>query len=411
MRILLSCLAAVAFPAVSSLAAAAEVPPALFLTWQQDPSTTMTIDWHSVAPASSALEYRETGADAWRGAEGASHPFPYSDRTIHRVELTGLAPGTLYEFRLAAEGRIFRFRTMPDNLVEPLRIAVGGDVRHSQELMERTNRAAMAHDPDFIVWGGDLAYANSDPRNVYRWYEFFDAIMNTLIAEDGRVVPIVVALGNHEVFWRPRYQGENAHLPDEWGYENHDAAFFYELFAFPKRPGYAALDFGGYLSLIILNSDHGAPIEGPQTEWLAETLEARRDVTHVLPVYHVPAYPSVRDYNGWANPEIREHWVPLFERYGVRVAFEHHDHAYKRTPPIRAERIDPRGIVFLGDGAWGVGEREVHDPATTWHLARALPVRHFILVTLQGRHQHFLMIDEYGAVIDEYPESPLYRFP
>lgn len=388
-------------------AAAAYDPPGLFLTWQRDPTTTMTIDWHALAdaPREPVLEYRALGGADWTEARGASQPFPHCDRTIHRVELTGLDPATVYEFRPGADARVFRFRTMPATIDQPLRVAVGGDVRHSQAMMEKTNRVAMRHAPDFIVWGGDLAYANSDPRHVDRWHEFFTAIKNTLIDADGRVVPIVVAIGNHEVFWRPRYTGDEAHLPDLWGYANHDAAFFYDLFAFPPRPGIGALDFGKYLSLIILNTDHGMAIPGEQTRWLRNALRARRGQAHVIPVYHVPAYPSVRDFDGWASPEVREHWAPLFERHGVRVAFEHHDHAYKRTHPIRNGRVDERGIVYLGDGAWGVETRQAHDPAETWYLARAASVRHFILMTLQGTHQHFLVLDEDGNMLDSYPEG------
>lgn len=167
------------------------------------------------------------------------------------------------------------------------------------------------------------------------------------------------------------------------------------------------LDFGNYLSLPLLNTDHGTVIPGEQAEWLASSLEARRGFQHIIPIYHVPAYPSVREYDGWASPDVREHWSPIFEAHGVRVAFEHHDHAYKRTHPIRAERVHEGGIVYLGDGAWGVETREIHDPAETWYLAHAASERHFILLTLQGNHQHVLIVNDAGEVIDEYPPTPL----
>jgi hypothetical protein len=40
----------------------------------------------------------------------------------------------------------------------------------------------------------------------------------------------------------------------------------------------------------------------------------------------------------------------LFDRYGVQLAFENHDHTFKRTYPLRAGKLDPRGTVYLGDG-------------------------------------------------------------
>ncbi len=382
-------------------------PIAIFLTWQQDPLTTMTIDWHTEGEDRPVVvHYRKAGEGPWRALGGDTREFPFSERLIHRVELTGLEPATKYEFRFGANSKIYNFETMPENIVEPLRIAIGGDVRHEKEWMDRTNRVAMEYDPHFIVWLGDLAYADEDPRLNYRWYEFFDSIKETLITEDGQVIPIVVMLGNHEVVWLPRLErNDGLHYAEEHGWENHDAIWFYELFAFPKEPGYGTLDFGDYLSLIILNTDHGEPIEGRQAEWLEEQLAARQDIPHVFPMFHVPTFPSVRDWDTWGSVDVREHWMPIFDEYGVKFVYEAHDHAYKRTEPIRDLRVNDRGTVYIGDGAWGVGERDIHDPGETWYLREAKSVRHFILATLQGKHIHHLMVDEHGNHIDEYPEG------
>jgi len=143
-------------------------------------------------------------------------------------------------------------------------------------------------------------------------------------------------------------------------------------------------------------------VEGEQTEWLGQVLRGRREVPHVFPVYHMPAFPSVRPFDGRSSTAVREHWVPLFDQYGVRVAFENHDHAYKRTEPIRGGQVHPEGTVYFGDGAWGVSTRSVHDPAETWYLANAQAARHFILVTLEGTRQHFVTIGEGGEILDEF---------
>ena len=45
-------------------------------------------------------------------------------------------------------------------------------------------------------------------------------------------------------------------------------------------------------------------------------------------------WPSVRG-GGQPARNIKDHWITLFEQHGVRLAFENHDHAYKRTYPIR----------------------------------------------------------------------------
>lgn len=54
-----------------------------------------------------------------------------------------------------------------------------------------------------------------------------------------------------------------------------------------------------------------------------------------MAIYHVPAYPSARSFTGRTQSMIRKHWVPLFEKSTMNLAFENHDHAYKRTYPIK----------------------------------------------------------------------------
>ena len=124
----------------------------------------------------------------------------------------------------------------------------------------------------------------------------------------------------------------------------------------------------------------------------------------IIPVYHIPAYPSVRDFTGPRSKDVRNYWLPLFEEHNIKLAFENHDHAYKRTFPIRRNEINDKGIVFVGDGAWGVRIREVHNVDSTWYLNKALSQRHFVLLTIQGSHQQLTTINEEGQVIDTYPE-------
>src|SRR5947209_11707149 len=77
------------------------------------------------------------------------------------------------------------------------------------------------------------------------------------------------------------------------------APFFYALFdgLFPET-GFASLDFGDYLSLILLDTAHTTAIGGAQADWLEKTLRARADHPHVMVVNHVPAYPSFRKMGG-----------------------------------------------------------------------------------------------------------------
>ena len=389
-------------------------PVGLFLTWQQDPTSTMTIDWHTVDEEDDepreSLCFRGADTDEWTGeAKANAYEVPYLDRTLWRVELTDLEAGSEYVFQVGHFEREFRFRTMPGDIDdESVTFAAGGDTMHLPGLFEPTNRAVMEYDPDFIVFGGDLAYADAgtDPFHEDRWGWWFETILETLVDDDGRVIPIIAGIGNHEVVDGYYYEHDDYEQTDAWRREN--APYYYTFFAFPGQPGYGVLDFGDYMSLVVLDSDHSNPVEGEQTEWLESVLSERhsRGVSHVFPVYHVAAFPSHREWDDPIPGRIREHWVPPFEEYGVEVVFEKHDHTYKRTHPIRGGQVDEdEGIVYIGDGAWGVQTRS-GDSKDEWYIDQFASERHAIIFTIDGDDHYALVVSEDKVVIDEYGEVP-----
>ena len=234
---------------------------------------------------------------------------------------------------------------------------------------------------------------------------------------------VITGIGNHEVKGGHHYANGHASRAGIPAYTQTDASrqqiapYYFSLMAFPGQPGYGILDFGSYLSILLLDTDHANPIEGQQTDWLKRALAERRHMLHIVPNYHVPAYPSVRNWQADNSAKIRTHWLPLFEEAGIDVVFENHDHAYKRTKPMLGNEVDANGIVFIGDGAWGVGTRPIgggkdttawtyHGVDPSWYLERATPERHFIITTIQGKMKHFLMVNEAGEFIDEFPRTP-----
>ena len=387
----LLCLALVAF-VTSSRADDTDPsdPPALYLQWQRDPTTTMTVHWHTVGAAKSELFFRQLGHTNWQSAIGIAKPLVGTDRTVRIVELTSLSPATDYEFCFQTESRVFKFRTMSKDLSQPVRFITGGDVYLNRDWMNATTALAAKFDPAFVVLGGDLAYSNggTNKENITRWFDYFASWKTNAITPDGRLIPMLVTLGNHEV--RDSYR-----QPVE------KAASFYTLFTSPGVQGYTALDFGNYLSLFLLDSDHTHTIAGEQTQWLKKNLSARRKIPHVFPVYHTPGYPSFRGDDGVQAKEVRANWCPLFDKYNLKIVFENHDHCFKRTFPIRAGKIDPKGTTYLGDGAWGVETRKPDPTKPKWYIEKSLGVRHFYLVTLHREARHILAINESGQVFDE----------
>lgn len=396
------------------------LPVALYLTWQRAPAETMTVHWHTEwtnGYSDSVLEYRTAAATdtPWSRATGHVRPMPFTDRMIHTVELTGLKDDMLYQFRFGRlvtresdnamtfqpHGPAHTFRTLPATLSRPVRFVSGGDIYGGTTpgLMPAMCRVAAGQDPDFAILGGDIAYVNNNPRNTRRWFDFFRIWGETMVAPDGRIIPVVPTIGNHEA------HGDSYDIPGggpHRGISPDRALFFYTLFAFPGRPGYNVLDIGNYLSLVALDSYHSNPVPGAQTEWLRDTLAQRRDVPLVVPFYHVPAYPSVRPFGSATSVAIRANWVPLFDEAGVRFVFENHDHSYKVTHPMRGGVRNAAGTRYLGDGAWAVDTRKPRSPEKAPYLARTEAKNHVFVVTLHPDRADVAAIDLQGEVFDRF---------
>jgi hypothetical protein len=213
-----------------------------------------------------------------------------------------------------------------------------------------------------------------------------------MIGRDGRLIPMVTCIGNHEVdggYNKPRAK----------------APFFYALFdgLYPET-GFATLDFGDYLSLVLLDTQHTTPIAGDQAEWLEKALKARADHPNVFVINHVPAYPSFRNPEGSKGKDgtgegNRKHWVPLFEKFRVPVVLEHHDHTFKRTKPLLEGLADDKGVLYLGDGSWG----RLRTPGKLekiGYLAATSRDYHLSLHRVQGEERFHLALDEHGRVMD-----------
>ena len=65
-----------------------------------------------------------------------------------------------------------------------------------------------------------------------------------------------------------------------------------------------------------------------------------------------------------------------------------------------AGKIDPKGIIYLGDGAGGVNLREP-DKNPRPYMAKTASIRHFYLVTLYPGGRDVLAINDKGQVFDE----------
>ena len=156
------------------------------------------------------------------------------------------------------------------------------------------------------------------------------------------------------------------------------------------------------MSIVLLDSNHTQTPES-QASWLEKTLAERALVPNLYVCYHRPAFGTLVKEDEAA---VREHWVPLFEKYGVDVAFENDHHVYKRTLPITAGNIDyARGVVYLGDGSWGVDPRDIDwkKMQNLGYVHRAEKVNYLLKATISRQLQLYEAFLSDGRRIDSYP--------
>jgi len=360
----------------------------LFLTWWTDPTTTMVIQWIGAAGQLPTIKYAPLDTDAWQTANVITKPFPDTDLKVHRCELVGLTPGTEYQFCIGEDKKKHRFRTMPAKATNTFQFVTGGDCGTGKYAV-MSNILAAKQEPYFTFIGGDLAYDNG--RSPETFLKFVHNYAQHMIDPLGRLIPLLACPGNHEV---------NGGSSTKRSAAPHYLSVFDGLY---KETSYDVLDFGDYLSLVMLDTGHLSPVKGAQTDWLAKTLAERYERPHLLVANHVPAYPSYRpsDKTGAEN---REFWCPLFERYRVDAVLEHHDHTFKRTHPLTGGLIDKYGVPYLGDGSWGQ-IRALKEPEKRPYLATYASAYHVSVHRLEGEARYHIALESNGKVADIYAST------
>ena len=297
-------------------------PRQIVLTWQNDPQTTMTITWRTDHEGEQSGVYYSSNAElpiegyTYQVAE--TFTFEETAAWIHTVELTDLDPGTTYWVVVETDGvkaDKFNFRTAPSQS-EDLVFVMGADAQHLRTQMpviREVFRKAATEDPDAFIYSGDFVNAE---LSDYEWDLFFDMWHELMITEEGRRIPIIPTMGNHEVV-----AGFNG--------SQELAIFYYNRFRLPEPEKYYVVQYGPDFTIISLDSNHSSTIE-EQVPWLENTLKQHQDRPWTLIQYHAGSW--------WGtdllDTKIRSYLVPLYEKYGVDVVHSGHSHTYLRLAPV-----------------------------------------------------------------------------
>ena len=186
---------------------------------------------------------------------------------------------------------------------------------------------AFAHGGDYIVNG-----------RMWNQWRLWLSQHELTTAADGRILPIIPTRGNHD-----------------------SGPLYKEIFNIaPDQPDWHTTTLGSDVAMVTL--DTNVPGGGEQVKWLEEQLKALRpNVTWLLTQYHRPLFPAVK-----GPPAHTKIFTPVFDTYNVDLACESDGHCIKRTIPIRDGKADPTGVVYIGEGGLGVGQRKTKPDL--WYL-------------------------------------------
>jgi hypothetical protein len=374
----------------ASRAAAPRVVGGLVSFPAEDTTSSARVVYYATAELPAARLHTKGAAEVQ--VHQTSRRIAGTDRWVYRYELAGLAPGAEVEVELRAGDEALapprRFRTLP--ATGPVRVVFGGDL-YSSPTTERLLRLSAAQDAHALVLGGDLAYANGKPDAYPLWDRLLTLFDRALVREDGTTVPIIAAIGNHEVDWT---------LAGNPVPEN--APFYMALFA-PDRPRggagetFFAHTLSDHTALLVLDSGHMVT-HASQVAFIDAVLTRHARTPLKLATYHVPLWPSYRPLDTRRSALGREHWGPRFDAHGLHVALENHDHALKRTKRLKGGKPDERGTLYLGDGCMGNSERPP-DP-TRPYLDHAAGLFHVWVADLAATGATFRALSPAGEELD-----------
>ncbi len=301
-------------------------PDRIILSWSESPSTTQSVTWRtdvSVKNAVAEIAIANPSPDFRREAivyqaetellvtnNNAAH--------FHSVTFTDLLPDTMYIYRVGVDkcwSEWFQFETASIES-EPFSFLYFGDAQNDVKSMwSRCIRQAYSTLPDidFLIHAGDLI---NKADNDTEWGEWFYA--------GGWIYgmkPNIACPGNHEYYFN---SGNKRHLSKHWKAN----------FTFPENGPEGLeetvyyIDYQGtrFISLNTQAMYLDTSLVAVQRKWLDKVLK-RNTNRWTIVIQHHPVYSTKF---GRDNPEIRAAFQPLYEKHGVDLVLQGHDHTYGR---------------------------------------------------------------------------------
>src|ERR1700722_11257629 len=340
-------------------------PEQIHLTWGDDPARSVVVSWAS--PGRSLAPRVRIGQRVIPAVErGYADPRSGEVAWTYHAPVDGLRPGATYgyavtadndrnaadpfsaTFRTAPEGRAaFRFTSFGDRGAATARRAGGfGQPADAVGPVE-------AFQPLFHLLTAALADADLSPAaQPQAWRDFGNSVQ--------------ASAANRP--WMPVPGGHGAELADQ------DQALASDLARY-SLPGNGAPGFEGRwyefrvgtAAFICLSGDDvkRGYSAGAQTRWLETTLAAaRRDASVDWVVVQLHQCAGSSSGAADVDLDLRQRWLPVFDRYEVDLVLGGHGAGYDRSFPVRGfdsgGALRPHPVTSVDSGVFDTSQGTVH---------------------------------------------------
>jgi hypothetical protein len=366
-------------------------PDNILLTWEGDPRSTVTVQWRTWAPTTHGyVEYRKvsdpesTVQRAGARRQGQRTPDLLNDPAIgwYTATLAGLDPGTTYAYWVGdgtPEGtsRPATFTTAPSGPAAFAFVYLGdAQVGFDRWGLLVSNTFRAQPDAAFVTIAGDLVNRGANREEWDSLFHHGKGVLNQR--------PLAPVLGNHDC-------------------AGGSPGLYLDFFALPHNgpatvPAERVYSFE-YGSALFVMLDSNLPAEA-QKQWLGRTL-SRSQARWKFVSFHHPVYSSALTRD---NKKLRQAWMPLFDRYGVDLVLQGHDHAYLRTHPLKNERrvgAGERGTVYVVSMSGTKSYLQMPHTYTAVGFTN-VPTAQVIQVDAEGHRLEYRALDAAGRIRDQF---------
>lgn len=291
------------------------------------------------------------------------------------VVLDSLENDKTYYFQIISENfkkktQVFHFQTFSEDVKE-LKLITGGDSRNSvpifevhpkvgRKALQKGNRLVAKLSPDAILFNGDFILNRYPLMSKREWKKWLNDWQLT-ISSDGKVIPIIPALGNHE---------------SDKDLQN--------IFGIPQQHGNYITDFGHLARVITLDNRQNV-CNTPQTFWLDSIMQVTPSSVWKIAQYHIPASPVGTHYG--KREDVLKCWWTIFEKHQLDFANEAHAHLMKTSYPLvltedqqSFQKSENSGTIILGEGAWGAPLRKFKPDTVNYFDIDAYHGFHYLII-------------------------------